>query len=149
MNEDARVVEALVGMAAEIIALCLDQVRASTGRRERVEPGERCGEAGYGKTDPHRLDDDVSPARPSLRKLRTKIGREHERADATLAGGLAKSLADTIQETRADDAARLPDARHLGQVGAVVACDACGLEQLETLGQRRAAFEQLFGLFKV
>lgn len=48
VHRDARRVDALVGVAAEEVALGLNEVRRAARRGERVVPGQRGGETGNG-----------------------------------------------------------------------------------------------------
>jgi len=114
--EDARLVEALEGVRAEVVALGLQQVGGQPRAAVAIEEGERRREGGRGYAEQSPLRDDLPPRRLALLDGLDEVGSEQQVGQ--LGVGLVRLL-DLAEEGRADDAASAP---HEGDL----ACSGCG-----------------------
>src|SRR5205085_417861 len=110
-----RMIDALVCVRAEVIALRLRQVLRQARRAIAVEVGE--ARAHRRHSDPHaggRLQGQP-PVR--LRRLYPAVERFVKQKIGEVGAAIIRTH-DRIEEARADDAATLPDARHFTEVDA-------------------------------
>ena len=101
----ARVVEALEGVRAEVVALRLQQVGRQPRAAVAIEEGERRREGGRGYAEQSRLRDDLAPRRLALLDRLDEVRSEQQ------VGQLRVNLVcllDLAEEGRADDTASAP-----------------------------------------
>ena len=101
----ARLVDALVGMGAEIVALGLEQVRREPRGAVAVVEGERRGEGRHGDAAAHRGGNNAPPGGFALREYLAEVVVEHQIRQLLVAG---KGVLDAAQEHAADNAAAPP-----------------------------------------
>src|SRR5262245_60946484 len=104
----ARLIDALVGVRAEIVALRLQQIGGQPLAAIAIEVAERGAQTRRGNPALHRCNHDASPRRLTARNGFPEEGVEQQVDQPRIA---VECLLDLAEEGRADDAAATPDLR--------------------------------------
>src|SRR3981081_2436761 len=109
----AGLVDALVGVGAEEVSLCLQQICRQAGGAESVVERERRGESWCRHAGLNRLDDATAPGGfVIVQHLAEKIG-DQQVGEVRI---LIISFLDLAQETAADDATAAPHQRDSSEI---------------------------------